>query len=81
MKRSAPRPAYDRTGSEPKPKRKKRTYEVRVTRTYAEEWVDLEVEACTREEAIKKAKAEVKRDSNMLFGDAGKPEYDAEVND
>jgi hypothetical protein len=51
-------------------------FEVRVQRTYHEEWVDLEIEAATSSEAEEKALNEAKTDANLLFGAISDPYFE-----
>lgn len=52
-----------------------RTYEVRVVRTYEEEWVDLEINATSAEEAQALAQKEAEANAAILFGTISDPSY------
>jgi hypothetical protein len=54
-----------------------RTYEVRVLRSYEEEYIDLEIKATCEEEAKSLALAEATANACLYFGTTGEPSYDA----
>lgn len=56
----------------------KQTYEVRVSRSFEEEYLDIEVQASSEEEAEQLALAEAKAKPHLYFGAGGSPSYRAE---
>jgi len=55
--------------------RKRTIYTVRVIRAYAEEYVDIDVEAKTEGEAREEAIREVRANASLYFGSSPDPEF------
>ncbi len=56
-------------------------YSVRVTRTYPEEFVDLEIESESEEEAAQLAESDAELNEVLYFGDSPDPVFEAESDD
>lgn len=59
--------------------KRKRIYEVRVTKSTAEGYVDIVISANSKKEAIRLALKEAKENTCLYFGDDCGPSYDAEI--
>jgi hypothetical protein len=57
---------------------KRSQYEVRVYRRYDEEYVDLEIEATSEEEAKELAEKDAVANKSLYFGETPEPSFDAQ---